>query len=199
MILKDEASDKTFKYFSELKKMLPAVNYWIAGGSVLDVYAHYKENKIHRPLVRDYDLFFETQQGIICFEENLQQNSFISAQKIRDSEFSTSYSTLIGQIDIIKYRLFPSLESVFCSFDFSVCKIGVVDQGIFCDCDFSRSITTKTYYINTDIPSDRANKTLARVAKYMRKGYFPNHLNFESFIKKHFCSCENYNLYMQGE
>jgi hypothetical protein len=92
--------------------------------------------------------------------------------KIMDTNTSTVYLKYLRHcpVQIIKpIRSRPSIEEILSTFDFTVCRVGIIDDNTaIADLEFLKDEQEKTIRVKAE-QSDRV--TLIRIAKYLLKGY----------------------------
>jgi hypothetical protein len=134
-------------------------NVVLAGGAITSIFTG-KE-------INDFDLYFKTKEDLLKFYRDISDGEYIVGSTDKSFTFTTSKK----MYQVIYFDLFPTVQDIFNSFDFSVCMGAydfsteefVLDEGFITD-NISRSLVVKG---KTTFPVI----SLLRVDKYKKKGY----------------------------
>lgn len=132
---------------------------WIAGGAPLSLYRGTFDQ------IKDWDLFFDSNESRAEAQVELLNHGF---QKSAETEWSTSYEKNGVIAQTIRHANFDSVESIFESFDLSVCCFAIGENYI-----------TFTKQAQEDVQNMVVNFTqttnpvwcLNRIVKYAMKGF----------------------------
>lgn len=134
-------------------------NVILAGGAVTSIFTGREIN--------DFDLYFRTKEDLLKFYETVADGEYI----VSSTDKSFTFTVNKKMYQVIYFDLFPTVQDIFNSFDFSVCMGAydfsteefVLDEGFVTD-NISRNLVIKG---KTTFPVI----SLLRVDKYKKKGY----------------------------
>jgi hypothetical protein len=188
----DKMDDGKFSSIADDIKLDMKNGPWVVGGAALSLYTRYPVN--------DFDIYVSKLEDIDRLHSWLKDYTVT-----HNSENAITGTTIvkhgnanyIAKVQIIKKEVFPSLEDVFNSFDFTVCQIATDLKGNFIStpraiADIGKKILRTNNF--------KADKFMARWAKYSMYGYnmapdeFMKYVNTldEKQIEKTFHGIDNY-------
>lgn len=142
----------------------------LAGGAVTSIFTNREIN--------DWDIYFKTKEGFSNFlreSYGFNKDNILDGNRIARVTHTTDRSILINsesnKIQLVIFKLFPTIEDIFNSFDFTI-NMGAYDfktEEFVLHNDFLKHNSQRYLKINTN--TDYPLISTIRIQKYVERGY----------------------------
>ncbi len=132
---------------------------WLAGGSVLAIY----RDKLDE--IKDYDIFFDSEETLLFVEDELVNNGFKISNK---SKWSKSFKRDNIIVQLVYISFYESIDAIFNDFDISVCCFALENGSLVYSKMAEKDVENMVMnFIHTKHPVI----CMKRIARYGAKGF----------------------------
>lgn len=159
-MIKIKLKETTSHPLLDIIKLLPspeATGPIIAGGSVRNMIQN-------QPIESDVDIYFNSIEQLVRFQYVLKHANFMTP-----SPFSYNYMIGNTKMQLMHFKFFPDIESLFKDFDFTVCQFAYHNGYVYATEEALQHEKERKLVFTPDCVD---NRTFYRIHKYKKKGYY---------------------------